>query len=41
MLKNKLSIDEKITWKINHLLKQKIITNWKRKTDRLAEREKQ
>ena len=26
---------------MNHTLTQKILTNWKRKTDRLAEREKQ
>ena len=31
----------KLDHKMNHTSTQKIITNWKRRSDRLAEREKQ
>ena len=40
-IKNKRTIDAKITSQNESYLNAKIMTNWKRKTDRLAEREKQ
>ena len=40
-VKNKHTIDAKITSQVESYLNTKIITNRKRKTDRLAEREKQ
>ena len=40
-VKNKSTIDEKITWQNELGIKAKIITNWKQKSNRLAEREKQ
>ena len=40
-VKNKRTVEPKITTQNKSYISTKIITNWKRKTDRKAEREKQ